>query len=325
LVDYHWWQRSAAVWYGIAVLLLVLCFVPHVGQKINGEFRWISAEIFGLRALRFQPSELGKLAMIVALGAWYEAHQKQEKTFVHGFLVPSAMAAVLVLLILGEVDMGSAVIVAMAAFALMFLAGANWKFLAASSLAGVAVLGAMVLAIPNRRVRILGLLDPDAHMGGVMLQQNLATLAFGSGGIEGLGLGNGRLKMLYMPFAHTDFIFPMIGEELGLGFTLAVVLSFVLIVIFGMLIALHAPDRFGRLLAFGIVSCITIQAILNIGVTTAVFPNTGLPLPFVSYGGSNLLFSLAGVGILINIFRQGNQTEDENYPRILRTKLTPRV
>ncbi len=325
LVDYHWWQRTAVIWYCVAVVLLILCFVPQVGQKINGETRWISAELLGMRNLRFQPSELGKLAMIIALGSWYDRYQSEERTFVRGFLVPSTIAAVLILLILGEVDMGSAVILAMAAFATMFLAGVNWRYLAATGLASLLALGALVFAIDNRRARVLAILDPDAPVGGVMLQQYLAKLAFGSGGIEGLGLGNGRLKMLYMPFAHTDFIFPMIGEELGLGFTLAVVLGFVLIVVFGMLIALHAPDRFGKLVAFGIVSCIAIQAILNIGVTTAVLPNKGLPLPFVSYGGSNLLFSLAGVGILINIFRQGNQTEDENYPRILRTKLTPRV
>ena len=325
LVDYHWWQKTAAIWYGIAVVLLILCFVPHVGQKINGETRWISAELFGMRSLRFQPSELGKLAMIIALGAWYDRYQFEERTLIRGFVMPSAIAAVLVLLILGEVDMGSAAILAMAAFSIMFLAGVNWRYLAGSSLAALGILSVLVFTIKNRWDRIVALFDPDAPVGGVMLQQYLAKLAFGSGGVEGLGLGNGRLKMLYMPFAHTDFIFPMIGEELGLGFTLAVVLCFVLIVVFGMLIALHAPDRFGKLLAFGIVCCIAIQAILNIGVTTAVLPNTGLPLPFVSYGGSNLLFSLAGIGILINIFRQGNQTVDENYPRILRTKLTPRV
>jgi cell division protein FtsW len=136
---------------------------------------------------------------------------------------------------------------------------------------------------------------------------------------------NGLFKMLYLPFAHTDFIFPMVGEELGLVFTLAVVLGFVLIVVCGMLISLHAPDRFGKLLGIGIVCIIAFQGLLNIGVTTAVLPNTGLPLPFVSYGGSNLVACLLGIGILLNIYRQGNHQESENYPRIVRNKVTPRL
>ncbi|MFV1993851.1 MAG: FtsW/RodA/SpoVE family cell cycle protein [Verrucomicrobiales bacterium] len=325
ILDYHWWQRTAWLWYGVAIVALVLCFVPHVGMNINGESRWVSAKLLGLSSLRFQPSELGKLAMLFVIAAWYDRDHVDEHSFLKGFLVPIGIVSVLVLLILGEVDMGSAAIIAAAAFAVMFLAGADWKYLTATGLLALGGLAGMVMAIPNRLERVTAIFDPNAPTNGVLLQQYLAKIAFGSGGVEGLGLGSGRLKMLYMPFAHTDFIFPMIGEELGLFFTLAVVLCFVIIVVCGMLIALHAPDRFGRLLGFGIVSCIAFQAILNIGVTTSVLPNTGLPLPFVSYGGSNIIFCLTGVGILLNIFRQGTQKEEENYPRILRTKLTPRV
>ena len=131
--------------------------------------------------------------------------------------------------------------------------------------------------------------------------------------------------MMHMPYAHTDFIFPMVGEELGLIGSLAVVFTFVLITVFGMLIATQAPDRFGKLLGFGVVGLICLQAALNIGVTTAVLPNKGLPLPFVSYGGSNLLFCLLGVGLLLNIYRQGQEPAEELYPRILKQKMTPRV
>jgi len=325
LVDYHWWQRTAVFWYVLAVVLLVLCFVPHIGQKINGESRWISAELLGFRNLRFQPSELGKMAMIIALGSWYDRYQSEEKTLVRGFIVPVTIAALVVLLIIGEVDMGSAVIVALGAFALMFLAGANWKYLAGSGLAAFLMLAALVLAIPNRRVRVTSLFDPDAPVGGVMLQQYLAKLAFGSGGIEGLGLGNGRLKMLYMPFAHTDFIFPMIGEELGLRITLAIVFAFLLIAVSGFIISFHARDRFGTMLGVGIVSFISLQAVLNIGVTTSLLPNTGLPLPFISYGGSALLAVMAGVGILLNIFRQGDMSGKERLQGIPKGRITPRV
>ena len=137
------------------------------------------------------------------------------------------------------------------------------------------------------------------------LQQMQALIAWGSGGIDGLGLGNGRQKMSYLPYAHTDFIFPIVGEELGLRFSLLVVFLFVLIIICGMTIALHARDRFGLLLASGIVSLIAFQAAINIGVVTSLLPNKGLPLPFVSYGGSNLVVALFAVGLLLNIYRQG--------------------
>jgi cell division protein FtsW len=194
-----------------------------------------------------------------------------------------------------------------------------------SGLIGATLFGCMVRMIPNRWERIIALTDLEKHQQGVGMQQYRSVLAFGAGGVDGMGLGNGLFKMLYLPFAHTDFIFPMVGEELGLGFTLAVVLGFVIIVVCGMSISLHAPDRFGKLLGIGIVSTIAFQGLLNIGVTTAVLPNTGLPLPFVSYGGSNLVACLLGIGILLNIYRQGNHRESDNYPRIVRNKVTPRL
>ncbi|HSH38633.1 MAG TPA: FtsW/RodA/SpoVE family cell cycle protein, partial [Chthoniobacterales bacterium] len=148
-------------------------------------------------------------------------------------------------------------------------------------------------------------MDPERFKEGAGLQQMQALIAWGSGGIEGLGLGNGRQKMLYLPYAHTDFIFPMIGEELGLRVSLLVVFLFVVIIICGTLIALHAKDRFGLLLGCGITSLLALQAAVNIGVTTSLLPNKGLPLPFISYGGSNLAACLFGIGILLSIYRQG--------------------
>ena len=136
-------------------------------------------------------------------------------------------------------------------------------------------------------------------------------IALGSGGVEGLGLGNGRQKMMYLPFAHTDFIFPVVGEELGLRITLAIVFTYIVFILCGAMIAMRARDRFGMLLGFGIVGIIALQAAVNIGVTTALLPNKGLPLPFISYGGSNLVFCLLGVGILINIYRHGLNERDE--------------
>src|SRR5437870_9515123 len=153
--------------------------------------------------------------------------------------------------------------------------------------------------------RLSAFLHPQHFQEDAGLQQMQALIAWGSGGMEGLGLGNGRQKMLYLPYAHTDFIFPMIGEELGLRISLLVVFLFIVVIVCGIVIALHAKDRFGLLAASGVVCLVALQAAVNIGVTTSLLPNKGLPLPFISYGGSNLVACLFGVGLLLNIYRQG--------------------
>jgi cell division protein FtsW len=163
---------------------------------------------------------------------------------------------------------------------------------------------------------LLAFLNLEKFKEGAGLQQWQALIAFGSGGVEGLGLGNGRQKMAYLPYAHTDFIFPMIGEELGLRCTLLVVFCFIVIILCGVVIALRARDRFGLLLGFGIIMLIALQAAVNIGVTTALLPNKGLPLPFISYGGSNLAFCMLCVGIVINIYRQGISEKEGNRSAI---------
>src|SRR4029078_1340096 len=170
--------------------------------------------------------------------------------------------------------------------------------------------------MPERMARLPPFRDLKAYQQTDGLQQMQALIAWGSGGMEGLGLGNGRQKMLYLPYAHTDFIFPIIGEELGLRFSLLVVLLFVVIIVCGIMIALHAKDRFGLLLGCGVISLLALQAAVNIGVTTSLLPNKGLPLPFISYGGSNLVICLFGVGLLLSIYRQG-VLEPANYKRTM--------
>jgi len=169
-------------------------------------------------------------------------------------------------------------------------------------------------------------MDLDKYKETYGLQQWQALIAFGSGGVHGLGLGNGVEKFSYLPFAHTDFIFPMIGEELGLCATLGVVFCYMVIIVFGTIIAMQARDRFGMLLGFGVVVMLALQAALNIGVTTSLLPNKGLPLPFISYGGSNLVFCLLGVGILINIYKQG-MFEGGNVlmHKKIQVRMTPRM
>ena len=177
----------------------------------------------------------------------------------------------------------------------------------------------------ERMGRLAAFLDPQRFKEDAGLQQMQALIAWGSGGMEGLGLGNGRQKMLYLPYAHTDFIFPMIGEELGLRISLLVVFLFVVIIVCGMMIALHAKDRFGLLLSGGIVALVGLQAAVNIGVTTSLLPNKGLPLPFISYGGSNLVACLFGVGLLLNVYRQGVFEPANNQRAAMQVRVTPRI
>jgi len=234
------------------------------------------------------------------------------------------ITGLLLALILFEVDLGTTVLLGSTTFIIMFIAGVNPILLGSVSFAGIGVILLLATQISGRMSRLAAFLDPERFKQDAGLQQMQALIAWGSGGMEGLGLGNGRQKMLYLPYAHTDFIFPIIGEELGLRVSLAVIFLFVLIIVCGMMIALHAKDRFGLLLGCGIVSLLILQAAVNIGVTTSLLPNKGLPLPFISYGGSNLVACLFGVGLLLNIYRQG-VLEPKQKRTTLQARTTPRI
>ncbi len=302
LVDYRVWARWWPWVYGLAVVMLILCFVPPIGMKVNGAWRWLN-----LGFASFQPSELGKIAVLFFLASWYARHEEQAGEFWRGFALPLAAAGVIMALIVVEVDLGATALIGTTALAVAFVAGVGLRWLLPLVGTGVVLLSLAASQIDERMGRIIAFLDPEKYKLGEGLQQWQALLAFGAGGVDGLGLGNGRQKMLYLPYAHTDFIFPMIGEELGLRFTLLTVFCFLLILLAGVLIAMNAKDRFGMLLGFGITIMITLQAVVNIGVTTSLLPNKGMPLPFISYGGSNLAVSMALIGILINIHRQGRR------------------
>src|SRR5207237_8167218 len=222
-----------------------------------------------------------------------------------GFVLPLAIVGVLAGLVLGEVDLGTTALLGLAAFVVMFIAGTNPLWLGIVSFTGLGALLIVATQISERMGRLSAFLHPQNFKEDAGLQQMQALIAWGSGGMEGLGLGNGRQKMLYLPYAHTDFIFPIIGEELGLRFSLLVVFLFVTIIVCGILIALHSKDRFGLLLGCGIVLLLDVEAAVNIGVASSLLPNKGLPLPFISYGGSNLVACMFGVGLLLNIYRQG--------------------
>jgi cell division protein FtsW len=320
-MDYRTLRRFWVPILIVVCVLLVLCYVPGVGVWRNGETRWINLPLLG----QFQPSEIAKLGIIVAVAAWFAQYQAESGCFWRGFVIPGLLLAVPTGLIFFEKDMGTAAAVGAAGFALMFVAGTRWWWLLISAVSALGGLRYMVVSDENRMARILAFMDLEETRLGAGLQQFRAMLAFGSGGLTGVGLGNGAEKHGYLPFAHTDFIFSMIGEELGLVATLGVVFCFVLITVAGLSIALNAPDHFGRLLGVGLTAVIVIPAIMNIGVTTAMLPNTGLPLPFVSYGGSNLVFTLAAIGVLVSLHRRARYVEMAEMPVIKERKLALKI
>ena len=325
-IDYHFWYRTRWLWFVLSIIALILCFVPPIAQPANGSSRWIGLEAFGLSFARIQPSELAKISLMFVIAGWCSKYYERTSEIKFGFIYPVLIAIIPVSLIAVETDMGTAALLICASLIVMFVSGSNIKMFFMTACSSVGVLALAVWYNPNRLERFIAFLDLEAHKTGFGLQQWRAQLAMGEGGISGLGLGEGREKLMYMPFAHTDFIFPMIGEELGGRVTLSVVLIFVLILVFGVSISNSAPDRFGKLLGFGLITLISLQALLNIGVTTGCLPNKGLPLPFVSYGGSNLLFCLAAVGIVLNIYRQGHEPVPDPDSKLLEGHRTlPRI
>jgi cell division protein FtsW len=320
LTDYHLWQRTWWLWFAVALVVLALCYVPHIGMRLNGSRRWI-----GWGPITVQPSELAKVAVIFFLAAWFSRYEKTDRKLLLGFILPLAIISLPAALVLGEVDLGTTALIGTTAFVVMFIAGASPLWLGAVSLTGLGALLIVATQISERMGRLSAFLHPQHFKEDAGLQQMQALIAWGSGGMEGLGLGNGRQKMLYLPYAHTDFIFPIVGEELGLRFSLLVVFLFVVIIVCGTMIALHAKDRFGLLLGFGVVSLLALQAAVNIGVTTSLLPNKGLPLPFISYGGSNLVACMFGVGLLLNIYRQGILEPPHKKTATMHARMMPRI
>ena len=302
LLDYHQLEKAWFALFPLALGLLTLCFIRPIGMRINGSWRWIHAG-----PVTFQPSELAKLVAIIFIAWWFSKFEAKCKQFLMGLIFPVVVAATLLVPIVMETDLGTTLLIGTTVLLIMFVAGASPKYLGPLVIVSVAALLGIAWHISQRQGRLLAFLHPDLYQEKEGHQQWMGLIAFGSGGVEGLGLGNGRQKMLYLPYAHTDFIFPVIGEELGLRVTLVVVFCYLLVVTCGILIALNAKDRFGMLLGFGCTAILSLQAAINVGVTTSLFPNKGLPLPFISYGGSNMFFCLICIGILINIYRQGKE------------------
>jgi cell division protein FtsW len=305
-MDYRWLKKLVWPLFVLSLVMLVLVLVMKnhsiaglSAPRINGARRW-----FDFHGFRFQPSELARL-MMVMLVAWYGSYYKRQMpTFGRGIVVPGLFMAPILFLILREPDFGSTMLLSAVCAVLLILAGARLRYLAPPVIAGALGFAWLLWHDDVRRERILAFLHPEKYKNtAVGYQSWQAMIALGSGGWTGLGLGNGRQKLGFVPEHHTDFILSIIGEELGLIATLLVVLTFVVLVICGLFIASRARDTFGMLLASGLTLLIGLQAAINIGVVTSALPNKGMPLPFISYGGSNLLAMLTCVGLLLSVAR----------------------
>ena len=298
-VDYRRWRSIRGPLVIVTLGLLVLVLVPHLGVAAGGSSRWI-----GFGELRLQPSELMKLAMAV-FAADLLARRADRTADPKMVLVPVlAVLGISSVLILKQPDMGTALVLCCIAFGILFMGGVPMGPIV-KVLLGFGALAVVVgLADPYRRDRILSFLNPGANKSGSGYQVWQSLIGLGSGHLFGLGLGGGRQKWGLLPNAHTDFIFSVVGEELGLIGAVLVLALFFAVAWFGFRAATRAPDRFGSLLAVGVTIWITSQAVINIGAVVGVLPVTGIPLPFISFGGSSLVVTMAAVGILLNIAAQ---------------------
>jgi len=282
----------------VAMVALLLVLIPHIGITVKGSRRWL-----GLGGVRLQVSEFAKLAMVFCLSHYLALHQNKLNDFVKGFVTPCALVGGFTLLILAEPDFGTALLCGTIGVGLLFLAGGRLRFLLPSVLLALTAFAVLVIHNPNRMRRITAFMDVEANRAEGAYQLWQAILAFAAGGIDGVGLGNGRQQQSFLPEAHTDFIFAILGEEMGLIFTLLVVGLFVAIFIAGLMHVRRAPNLFQFLVVTGCLLLICLQAIINLAVVTGLVPTKGMSLPLISAGGSNLLLMGLLVGIIINSAR----------------------
>lgn len=295
-IDLNFLRKMALPIAGVCILLLVLVLIPGIGHESHGSWRWLR-----VGPLTVQPSEFSKIGVLLAVAWWISRRRRYMHTFKRGFIVPLLGLGVFAGLLILEPDFGTTMLVSLVGFALLFIGGARLIYLFSSAMLGACVFGLFVFNNANRMGRIIAFLDPEKYAQEEAWQLINAWTAFASGGACGTGLGNSIQKQFYLPEAHTDFIFPIIGEELGVVASCSVLLLFVVLFICGLRIASQANDDFGRFTALGITLMITFQALINLAVVTGSMPTKGLALPFISYGGSSLLVCSAMIGILVNV------------------------
>jgi len=301
--DYRHLKKISLVLYLVAVVLLVLVLIPGIGVKAGGARRWLH-----VAGQSVQPSEIAKIALVILLAHYGERYQRFMAAPIRGLIIPGTLICIVLGLIFREPDWGTTLLLAAVGVVMLLVAGVRWRYLVAPALAGCIAFTFVLLNNETRLNRVKSWMDPEATKGGVGYQSWQGMVALGSGGVKGLGLGDSRQKFGYLPEHETDFIFAIIGEELGLVGTIGVVVAFVVVMICGVRIAWNARDTFGMLLATGLTFLIGLQAFINIGVVTGTLPNKGLPLPFISRGGSNLFLMLMCVGLLLSIARRAGDS-----------------
>lgn len=299
-IDYHIWKKLSVPIFFISVLALILVFIPGVGKNIYGASRWIN-----LGPISFQPSEMAKIALILYLSAWLESRGKERIKDVYEGMIPFlGILALMGFLIIKQPDVGTLGVIVLIAMAMFFVSGAKLSHIWGIVLAGLVSVAGLIAIAPYRLNRMLVFLNPDHDTQGVGYQITQALLAVGSGGIFGVGLGHSRQKFNYLPEPVGDSIFAIASEELGMIGAYIIVALFIAFAFRGLKIAKNAPDDFGKIIAVGIVSWVIFQAFVNISAIIAIIPLTGIPLPFISYGGTSFIFLMVAMGILLNISKQ---------------------
>ena len=311
IVNLDWLRNRTILIFGLCLFGLVLTLLPGVGVKVNGAQRWI-----GLGSLRIQPSEFAKIGMVLLLAKYFSQEQRMIGSLVKGFIVPSLLIGSVCGLIILQPDFGTCFLCGAVGAILMFQAGVGLKWLMPVAGLAVSVFSILVYFDPVRIRRVTSFLDVEANANDSAYQLWQGMLAFGVGGVEGVGLGMGRQQMYFLPEAHTDFIFPVIGEELGLIATFFILIAF-FILFFSVGVKLRQVSRLHEyLLAMGSLLFVVLQAIINMGVVTGCLPTKGMSLPFISYGGSNLVVTFIFVGLIINVMRRKDSPSPIN-PREL--------
>jgi cell division protein FtsW len=322
--DYRRYAQWAKVLYVLALLSLIACFLPVIGLRINGASRWVKL------GLAFQPSEFAKVVGVIVVATWCTKYPELRKTFLYGFLLPMVIVGGLIAAVVVEVDLGNAMLLTCASLSVLYAAGTRLRYLGILVILVVGSLTMAIMFLPALRERMDRItaflhLDDPKYRAGDGMQQWLGLRAYWSGGPTGLGLGNSHEKLMgSLPYANSDMISSVVGEELGGWFCIFLIGCYVTMTVSGFFIAIHAPDRFGKLLGFGLVCLLALQTVVHFGVTTALLPNKGMPLPFVSAGGTNLITLLCAMGILLNLHRQSARMV--NTDAVLgRAKFTPAV
>jgi len=300
VIDYRLLKRYARPLLWIAFFLLFLVLIPGLGREVSGARRW-----FRFKFISFQPAEFANLAVIIYIADFISRKQDKIKSLLEGFIPPICVLGVICGLILIQPDLGTTITLGSVVLIMLFVAGVRGRYILSLILCSLPAVYLLVFSVPYRRQRILAFLNPWLDPKGSGFQIIQSQVAIGSGGLFGVGLGHSKQKLFYLPAAHTDFIFSIIGEELGLLGTLGIIALFMIFIQQGLKVLKNAQDRFGYFLSLGLVLMISFKAIVNIGVSCGVFPTKGLPLPFISYGGSSLIFDMVSLGILINIARTG--------------------